>query len=142
MTSIFSRIIAGEIPGRFVWNDETCVVMLDIRPLHPGHVLVIPKQEVDQWTDLDAETVGHLMRVAHLVGQTQKRVVPCQRIGLMIAGFEVPHTHVHVVPMSSMADLNFANADPSAKAEDLDAMAKGLREDLRAAGHGSAIPAD
>lgn len=142
MTSIFSRIIDGEIPGRFVWNDETCIVMLDIRPLHPGHVLVIPKQEVDQWTDLDSETVVHLMRVAHAVGQAQKTVVACRRVGLMIAGFEVPHTHVHVVPMSSMADLDFANADTSARAEDLDAMAIKLRGALRTAGHQAAVPAD
>lgn len=142
MTSIFTRIIAGEIPGRFVWNDDTCIVMLDIRPLHPGHVLVIPKAEVDQWTDLDPDTVVHLMAVAHQIGQAQKATVACARVGLMIAGFEVPHTHIHVVPMSTMADLDFSNADTSPKADELDAMAIKLRDALRAAGHGEVVPAD
>lgn len=142
MTSIFTRIIRGEIPGRFIWDDETCIVMLDIRPLHPGHVLVIPKTEIDQWTDLDAITAAHLMAVAHQVAQAQKASVPCARVGLMIAGFEVPHTHVHVVPMSTMANLDFATADTSAKADDLDAMADTLRAALRKAGHGDSVPAD
>lgn len=140
MTSIFTRIIRGDIPGRFIWNDETCVVMLDIRPLHPGHVLVIPKKEVDQWTDLDAETTAHLMSVAHQVAKVQATAVDCLRVGLMIAGFEVPHTHVHVVPLSSMANLDFTNADESALSEDLDAMADTLRAALRAAGHDSVVP--
>lgn len=142
MTSIFTRIIRGEIPGRFVWDDEQCIVMLDIRPLHPGHVLVIPKVEVDQWTDLDASTARHLMDVAHHIGKAQKSTVDCLRVGLMIAGFEVPHTHVHVVPMSSMKDLDFSNADTSAKADDLDAMATTLRSALRSAGHSEFVPAD
>lgn len=140
MTSIFTRIIRGEIPGRFIWNDDTCIVMLDIRPLHPGHVLVIPKQEVDEWTDLDSATAAHLLEVAHQVAQAQKTSVDCVRVGLMIAGFEVPHTHVHVVPMSSMADLNFANADTNAKGEDLDAMTETLRAALREAGHSASVP--
>ncbi len=142
MTSIFTRIIRGEIPGRFIWDDETCIVMLDIRPLHPGHVLVIPKEEVDQWTDLDPDTVVHLMAVAHQIAQAQKASVPCQRIGLMIAGFEVPHTHVHVVPMSTMANLDFSTADTSAKADELDAMADTLRAALREAGHDGVVPTD
>lgn len=142
MTSIFTRIIRGDIPGRFIWTDETCIVMLDIRPLHPGHVLVIPREEVDQWTDLDMDTVVHLLAVAHQVAKAQKAVVPCKRVGLMIAGFEVPHTHVHVVPLSSMINLDFASADEDAKAEDLDAMADTLRAALREAGHGDVVPAD
>ncbi len=132
MTSIFTRIINGEIPGRILHEDDVCFAMLDIRPLHPGHTLVIPKAEIDQWTDLDAATATHLMTVAHRIGQAQKQVVACERIGLMIAGFEVPHTHVHVVPLASMANLDFRNADTSPRADELDAMADKLREAIAA----------
>lgn len=130
MASIFTKIINGDIPGRIIWSDDVCVAMVDIRPLHPGHCLVIPKQEVDQWTDLDSATAEHLMAVAHRVGAAQKSVVDCARIGLMIAGFEVPHAHVHVVPISTMAHLDFRNADNNANPAELDAMADRLRSAL------------
>ena len=130
MPSIFTRIIQGEIPGRILHEDDQCFAMLDIRPLHPGHTLVIPKDEIDQWTDLPADLVTHLMAVAHRIAKAQKQAVGCERIGLMIAGFEVPHTHVHVVPLRSMANLDFRNADVSPKADELDAMADLLRSTL------------
>ncbi len=129
VASIFTRIIDGEIPGRFVWKDDVCVAFLDVRPLARGHVLVVPRAEVDQWTDLDADTVTHLTSVAHRIGQVQKALLSPARIGLMIAGFEVPHVHVHVVPMNGMGDLDFAQADVSPDQADLDA----LREQLAAA---------
>jgi len=135
VASIFTKIINGEIPGRIIWSDERCVAIVDIRPLHPGHCLVIPKEEVDEWTDLDPATAQHLVKVAHHIGAAQKLVVESARIGLLIAGFEVPHAHVHVVPISSMAHLDFRNADTNAKPEDLDAMAERLRKALTAAGH-------
>lgn len=140
MASIFSRIIAGDIPGRLVWNDDSCVVMVDIRPLHPGHCLVIPKEEVDQWTDLPVELASHLMTVAHTIGRAQRVAFPSDRIGLMIAGFEVPHTHLHVVPIDSMLELDFRNADPSVDAATLDEVADTLRAQLRADGHGANVP--
>lgn len=140
MTSIFSRIIAGELPGRFVWDDDVCVVMVDIRPLHRGHCLVIPKQEIDHWVDLDESTSLHLMNVARHVGLAQREAVPCERIGLLIAGYEVPHTHVHVVPTDDMGDLDFRNADPSARADELDAVTELLRATLRGHGHGDVVP--
>ena len=105
MPSIFTRIINGEIPGRIIWRDDTCVAMIDIRPLNRGHVLVIPVTEVDQWTDLPAEVVTHCTGVAHAVGRAQKAVLSPARIGLMVAGFEVPHTHLHVVPLENMSHL-------------------------------------
>ncbi len=140
MPTIFTRIIDGEIPGRFVWSDDICIAMLDIRPLHPGHTLVIPRTEVDHWIDLPPESAAHLMTVAHHIGNALKAVVGARRVGLMIAGFEVPHTHVHVAPIDSMADLDFRNADTSAKADELDSMANALREALVAAGHGASVP--
>ena len=127
--SIFTRIIDGEIPGRFVWQDDICVAFLDVRPLARGHTLVVPRIEVDQWTDLEAETATHLMTVAHRVGRAQKQLLSPARVGLMIAGFEVPHVHVHVVPIDEMRDLDFANADTSPDQAALD----DLREQLAAA---------
>lgn len=134
MATIFTRIITGEIPGRIIWSDVHCVAMVDIRPLHPGHCLVIPRAEIDHWVDLEAWLASHLMTVAHHVASAQKAVVASSRVGLMIAGFEVPHAHVHVVPMSSMAHLDFANARQGDPAE-LDAMADSLRQALRGQGH-------
>ena len=139
MPSIFTRIIQGDIPGRILWSDEVCIAMLDIRPLHEGHVLVIPRAEIDRWTDLDTETAEHLMRVSHAVGKAQRNVIECVRVGLMIAGFEVPHTHVHVVPLDSMHDLNFANADPSVRSDVLDEVAERLRQALRDLGHSEQV---
>lgn len=141
MASIFSRIIAGEIPGRIVWSDDRCVVMVDIRPLRPGHCLVIPREEVDHWVDLDAATAAHLTTVAHAVGRAQRAVFACERIGLLVAGFEVPHTHLHVFPVTSMADFDFRNADTNAAPADLDRVADQLRAALRDLGHGASVPA-
>ena len=138
MASIFTRIINGEIPGRIIWRDDTCVAMIDIRPLNRGHVLVIPVTEVDQWTDLPAEVVTHCTGVAHAVGRAQMAVLSPARIGLMVAGFEVPHTHLHVVPLEGMGHLDFAQANPDPDPADLDAVADLLRDALRAGGHAEA----
>ncbi len=132
MPSIFTCIIDGEIPGRIVWRDEVCVAMVDIRPLNRGHTLVIPIAEVDQWTDLPAEVAAHCTSVAHAVGRAQKAAFSPTRIGLMVAGFEVPHTHLHVVPIDHMGHLDFANADADADPDDLDAVAEALRTALAA----------
>ena len=101
---------------------------LDVRPLAPGHALVVPREEIDQWTDLSSATATHLMAVAHRIGQAQKAVFTPARIGLMIAGFEVPHAHVHVVPMNSMAQLDFVNADESPDQDLLDQHFAALQE--------------
>jgi histidine triad (HIT) family protein len=124
--TIFTRIINGEIPGRFVVQDDICVAFLDVRPLARGHVLVVPRDEVDHWVDLSPEVASHLMVVAQRVGSAQRKLLSPARIGMMIAGFEVPHVHVHVVPMDSMAALDFSNANPNPDQGDLDQ----LRTDL------------
>ena len=139
MSTLFTRIIAGDIPGRFVWRDETCAVFGTIAPLTPGHMLVVPRAEVDHWIDLDPGDVGHLMGVAQIIGQAQMTAFSPTRIGLIIAGLEVPHTHLHVVPMASEADLNFARADHGASAESLDAAAAALRVALRSSGHSEVV---
>ncbi|MEM7272448.1 MAG: HIT family protein [Actinomycetota bacterium] len=135
MTTIFSRIMAGDIPSRMVWEDDHCVSFLDVRPLSAGHCLVVPRVEVDRWTDLPATTAGHLMTVAHAIGQAQTEVFSPARIGLLIAGFEVPHAHVHVFPVGSMADFDFANADTEPDQAALDGHLTSLRAALSAAGH-------
>lgn len=135
MASIFTRIIEGEIPGRIVWRDDHCVAMVDIRPLHRGHTLVIPITEVDRWTDLSAEVASHCLTVAHSVGRAQQEAFAPARVGLVIAGFEVPHAHVHVVPIDDMRDLDFSRVDTDPDPADLDSVADTLRATLRAHGH-------
>ena len=135
MGSIFTRIINGEISGRIVWRDEICVVMVDIRPLNRGHLLVIPIEEVNRWTDLSTDTASHCMTVAHTIGRIQQELFAPVRVGLMIAGFEIPHAHLHVIPIDTMDHLDFANADPDADPDDLDRVAELLRQALRRADH-------
>jgi diadenosine tetraphosphate (Ap4A) HIT family hydrolase len=113
MATIFTRIIEGELPGHFVHRDEHAVVFLSINPIAPGHALVVPRAEVDHWLDLPVELNAHLLALAQRVGHAQMAVLTPARIGLIVAGFEVPHVHVHVIPTRSMADLNFANAAAS-----------------------------
>ena len=135
MPTIFTRIIEGELPGRFVWRDERCVAFLSIAPIRPGHALVVPIAEVDQWLDIEADLAAHLMRVSHAIGRAQRDAFSPVRVGLIIAGLEVPHTHLHLVPIDRESDLSFANADPSASAASMDDAAERLRAALRAAGH-------
>jgi histidine triad (HIT) family protein len=134
MPSVFTRILQGELPGRFVWKDELCAVFLSIAPLRPGHALVVPRDEVDHWIDLPPATAAHLMTVAQAIGKAQQAAFEPRRVGLMIAGFEVPHVHVHVVPVEGMGDLDFANADPRPAAAALDDAAVRLRDALREQG--------
>ncbi|MDO4909907.1 MAG: HIT family protein [Corynebacterium sp.] len=133
MSSIFTKIINGEIPGRFVYEDEQVVAFLDINPLTDGHTLVVPRKEVDKWTDLPAEEWAHLTAVAQKIGQAQKEVFGAPRAGLVIAGFDVPHTHIHVFPASGMGDFNFLNAgkDGRNEAERLDNVQEKLRSALQ-----------
>ncbi|MCB1013998.1 MAG: HIT family protein [Acidimicrobiales bacterium] len=135
MATIFTRIIRGELPGRFLWRDERCVVFLSINPLQPGHSLVVPVDEVDHWVDLDPELVQHLTGVAQHVARAQQAAFSPEKVGLMIAGLEVPHVHLHVVPIRGVHDLDFANADTDPDPADLDRAAATLRDALRAAGH-------
>ena len=134
MPSVFTRIIDGEIPGELVWRDDRCVAFLSINPLHEGHTLVVPREEVDHWIDLDEATAAHLVAVAHRIGKVQQAVISPARNGLMIAGFEVPHAHVHVLPIDGMGDLDFANAAASPP-DDFAEVAERLRRALVDAGH-------
>lgn len=133
MPSVFSKIISGEFPGHFVWQDELAVAIMTIAPLRPGHVLVIPRQEIDHFDDLPPALAGHLMQVSQRIAGALKVVFPCARIGLLIAGLEVPHTHLHVLPIDSMNDIEFSRARP-AEADVLAAEADKIRVALRQRG--------
>ena len=135
MATLFTRIINGELPGRFVWKDDRCVAFLTINPLRPGHTLVVSRAEIDHWLDLDPDLAAHLMKVAQAVGKAQQQAFKPAKVGLMIAGLEVPHVHLHVVPITGLGDLNFANQDLHAKPKDLDRAAATLRASLRALGY-------
>lgn len=130
MSTIFSKIIAGELPGRFVYRDDLCVAFLTIAPICEGHTLVVPRAEVDHWIDLDAETVAHLTRVARLIGLGQREAFGAERVSLIIAGLEVPHTHLHVLPIRSESDIDFGKADSSVSGDVLDDVANRLRTSL------------
>jgi diadenosine tetraphosphate (Ap4A) HIT family hydrolase len=134
MTTVFTKIIQGEFPGTFVWRDELCVGFLSINPMAPGHVLVVPIEEVDHWIDASPELAAHLFAVAHIIGRAQRAAFGCDRVGVIVAGYEVPHTHVHVIPTSSMAQLSFANAAAAVDRDDLDDWAEAIRTQLRSAG--------
>ena len=113
MPSLFTKIIEGEIPCHKLLENENYLAFLDIRPINPGHALVIPKKEVDYIFDLDDELLGGLMIFAKKVAVAIKKEMPCEKVGIMVAGLEVPHTHIHLVPMFKIPDLNFANATPT-----------------------------
>jgi len=134
MATLFTRIINGELPGRFVWKDDVAVAFLTINPLRPGHTLVVSRAEVDHWLDLSPDVAAHLMRVAQAIGKAIQLAFKPTKVGLVIAGLEVPHVHLHVVPIDGLRDLNFANQDANAKPADLDRAADAIRAALRQLG--------
>jgi len=113
MPTIFTQIIDGKLPARFVWKDDICVAFLSNRPLRPGHALVVPRAEVDHWIDLDPDTLSHLVETAQVIGRAQMAGFKPERIGVMLAGLEVPHCHFHIVPIRGLHDLDFGNQDLS-----------------------------
>lgn len=135
MATVFTMIIEGELPGRFVWRDDRCVAFLSINPLRRGHTLVVPIVEVDHWLDLDPELNAHLTAVSQHVGRAQQTAFSPTRVGLMIAGLEVPHVHLHVVPIDGVHDLDFANAATDPDPAEMDSAREAIVDALRAAGH-------
>jgi histidine triad (HIT) family protein len=109
MASIFSKIVAGEIPCYKVAETESCFAFLDINPVQKGHVLCIPKKEVDYLFDLDEQLYGELTQFARRVAQSIKKVCPCQKVGVAVLGLEVPHAHIHLIPLQNEGDMNFHN---------------------------------
>jgi len=134
VATIFTKIIDGEIPGTFVWRDDRCVAFLSINPLRPGHTLVVPRQEVDLWTDCPSDLRDHLFDVSQTIARAIQQVFSPNRVGLMIAGLEVPHLHIHLVPIDGVHDLDFANAAVSVDREELDESASSIRSALASEG--------
>jgi histidine triad (HIT) family protein len=134
MATVFTRIIRGELPGTFVWRDQHCAAFMSINPMAAGHVLVVPIEEVDHWVDASPELTAHLFAVTRTIGLAQRAAFDCERVGVIVAGYEVPHTHVHVIPTTTMAELSFANAAASVDRADLEAWAEAIRAELRRAG--------
>jgi histidine triad (HIT) family protein len=130
MSTLFTKIINGDLPGRFVYRDDMCVAFLTIAPICPGHTLVVPRLEVDHWVDLPDELAGHLAIVARKIGAAQMTAFEAERISLIIAGLEVPHTHLHVLPITSEADIDFRKADSAVDPAELDKAANALRAAL------------
>ncbi|MBM7413499.1 MULTISPECIES: HIT family protein [Nocardiaceae] len=140
MASVFSAIIAGDIPGRFVWEDDDVVGFLTIAPVTQGHTLIVPRAEIDQWQDVDPTTFGSLTSVAQTVGKAVRSAFDAPRAGLLIAGLEVPHLHLHVFPAFDMADFDISGADTSPSPESLDEAQEKIAAALTALGHGQHVP--
>lgn len=120
MATIFTKIINGELPGRFVYEDDETVAFLTIEPMTQGHTLVVPRAEIDQWQDIDGAVLGRVMAVAQLIGKAVRLAFDAPRAGVIIAGLEVPHLHVHVFPTRNLGDFGFANVDRNPSPESLD----------------------
>ena len=140
MSTLFTKILNGDIPGRFVWREDDVAAFLTTGPLADGHTLVVPAEEVDRWTDASPETLARVMEVARRIGAVQVEIFGSRRAGLIVAGYEINHLHVHVWPSNSMADFDFASADQNPDPDVRDANADKRREGLRAAGYGEFVP--
>ena len=120
MASVFTKIINGELPGRFVYEDDEVVAFLTIQPMTQGHTLVVLRAEIDQWQDVEPETLNKVMGVAQLIGKAVCKAWGAERAGVIIAGVEVPHLHVHVFPAYHLTDFGFANIDRNPSQDSLD----------------------
>ncbi|MFI9505990.1 HIT family protein [Nocardia sp. NPDC052566] len=140
MASVFSAIIAGQLPGRFVWEDDEFVAFLTIAPVTPGHTLVVPRKEIDQWQDVDPGLFARLNSVAQHIGQAVRTAFDAPRAGLLIAGLEVPHLHVHVFPAYTMGDFDISGADTAPTPESLDEAQAKIKKALRDLGHTANVP--
>ncbi|MBE0678205.1 MAG: HIT family protein [Bacteroidales bacterium] len=131
MASIFTRIINGEIPCHKVAEDDRFIAFLDVRPLKPGHTLVVPKKEVDYIFDLDGKTLADMMLFAQKVARAMKEVIECNRIGVAVIGLEVPHAHIHLVPITRESDLLFTNPRVSPAPEEAEKLARSIGDHVR-----------
>lgn len=134
MPSIFSKILNGELPGHFVWKDSVCFAIMTIQPIRAGHLIVIPNEEVNHWDDMPPATAAHVMQVAQKIAKGIKAVFPCKRVGVTVIGLEVPHAHVHLMPIDSLNDMDFRLARPFPQ-EELAAAAASIRAALAQLGH-------
>lgn len=131
MSTIFSRIVAGEIPSYKVAEDERNYAFLDINPVAPGHTLVIPKKETDYIFDLTDEEYASLQLFAKTVAQAMKKAIPCQRIGVAVMGLEVPHTHIHLIPINQESDMNFFKDKAQISTEEMQRIASAIANEFQ-----------
>jgi diadenosine tetraphosphate (Ap4A) HIT family hydrolase len=120
MATVFTKIINGELPGRFVYEDDDIVAFLTIAPITHGHTLVVPRAEIDDWQDIEPAVFGRVIEVSQLIGKAVCKAFGAERAGVIIAGMEVPHLHVHVFPAYNLSDFGFANADQNPSQDSLD----------------------
>ena len=139
MASLFTKIINGEIPGRFVWADDVCVAFLTIEPLTDGHCMVVTREEIEQWTDADDATWSHVQRVAKIIGQAQQAEWGTPRVGMLLEGFLVPHLHVHVWPAAGPEDFDPHATMRDVSDETFEENADRLRRQLVTQGHGAHV---
>ena len=139
MASGFTHIINGDLPGRFVWKDGTAVAFLTINPVSPGHVLVVPRKEIDHWEQIDTPTFTHLTDVSQKIGRAVKDAFDADRVGMLIAGLEVPHLHIHVFPALTLETFDLSKADQNPSPESLDDAAAKIRASLRSLGYGEYV---
>lgn len=130
MATIFSKIAAGEIPSHKVAEDDRCFAFLDINPLIKGHVLVIPKKETDYIFDVDDDTLAHMMVFGKRIAKAIEKVVPCKRVGVAVLGLEVPHAHIHLVPLNRESDISFSKPRVKLSQEEFAELAKKIAENL------------
>ena len=131
MATLFTRIIKGEVPAHKILENDQYLAFLDIRPVNPGHTLVIPKQEIDYIFDIEDELLKGLVVFAKKIAQAVRKTIPCKKIGVMVAGLEVPHAHIHLIPiLESLGELNFARAKSMGQ-EELSAIAAKIRANLK-----------
>ena len=140
MATLFTRIIDGDLPGRFVWEDDLCVAFLTIAPISKGHTLVVPREEVDHWLDADPALWAHLSEVSRSIGRGIDRAFGPRRVAVVVAGFEVPHLHVHVLGADSELEIGFEHADPNVAPERLDADQAAIRAALVDLGFADSVP--
>lgn len=127
MASIFTRIIRGEIPCHKLAEDDRYIAFLDVSPVHEGHALVVPKREVDHLFDLEGDELGGIMAFAKEVARKIKAVVPCTRIGISVVGLEVPHAHIHLIPIDALGDMDFTRMRLKFTNEEFAALAERIR---------------
>jgi len=145
MASVFTMIINRQIPGRFVYEDDDVVAFLTIEPMTPGHTLVVPRAEIDNWQDVEPAAFARVMAISQHIGKAVSKAFDTERSGLIIAGLEVPHLHVHVFPARNLSDFGFANVDRSPSPESLDeaqAKIKAALAELDSAGGSAATRGD
>ncbi|MEW4527347.1 HIT family protein [Maioricimonas sp. JC845] len=128
MASVFTKVMNGELPGRFVYRDDRCAAFLTIAPLKPGHTLVVPVEEVDHWIDLPEDLAAHLFSVSQKISKAMQEAFQPEKVGLMIAGLEVRHVHLHLVPIWQVHDLDFSKQDPNPDPAEMDAAMHKLRD--------------